>query len=58
MQNTSKKLSSISIKGFKSIKSIENLEVRSINILIGANGVGKSNFIDVFDLIDLIREAG
>ena len=44
------------IKGFKSIKSIENLEVRSINILIGANGVGKSNFIDVFDLIDLIRE--
>jgi predicted ATPase len=32
----------ITIKGFKSIASIEKLELRPINVLIGANGSGKS----------------
>jgi predicted ATPase len=35
----------LTIKGFKSIKSLENFELRSLNVLIGPNGVGKSNFI-------------
>ena len=38
----------ITVKGFKSIKSVEELDLRPINILIGANGAGKSNFIGVF----------
>jgi predicted ATPase len=46
----------ISIKGFKSIASIEKLELRPINVLIGANGSGKSNFIGVFDFLHAIRE--
>jgi AAA15 family ATPase/GTPase len=37
-------LDSITIKGFKSIAAIEDLRLRPINILIGANGSGKSNF--------------
>lgn len=43
----------IEIKGFKSIKNLE-LELKPINILIGGNGVGKSNFISFFKLINSI----
>ena len=48
-------LSRIVVKGFKSIKECD-LELRSINVLIGANGAGKSNFISVFDLIKSMLE--
>ena len=40
-------LESISIKGFKSIRDIK-VDLRDINVLIGANGSGKSNFLEVF----------
>lgn len=46
----------ISIKGFKSIASIENLPLRAVNVLIGPNGSGKSNFIAAFDFLHAIRE--
>lgn len=46
----------ITIKGFKSIKSIERLPMRPINILIGANGSGKSNFIGAFKFLRDIRQ--
>ena len=46
----------ITIKGFKSIASIDKLELRPINILIGANGAGKSNFIGAFSFLHSIRE--
>lgn len=40
----------IEIKGYKSINNID-LELRPINILIGANGSGKSNFLSFFDFL-------
>lgn len=43
----------IKIKGFKSIKELD-LEMKPINVLIGANGSGKSNFISVFKLLENI----
>ncbi len=43
----------IEIKGFKSIKELK-LELLPINILIGSNGAGKSNFISFFKLINAI----
>jgi predicted ATPase len=46
----------ITIKGFKSIKSLEKIELRSINVIIGPNGSGKSNFIGVFSFLHAIRE--
>ncbi|MBP7280060.1 MAG: AAA family ATPase [Leptospiraceae bacterium] len=49
-------LDSISIKGFKSIASIEDLKLGAINLVIGANGSGKSNFIGVFSFLNAIRE--
>jgi predicted ATPase len=43
----------IEIKGYKSIKELA-LPLRPINILIGANGSGKSNFLSFFDFIKQI----
>ncbi|MBK8042871.1 MAG: AAA family ATPase [Haliscomenobacter sp.] len=45
------KLKSFTIKGYKTIKAIENFEPRPINILIGPNGAGKSNFISFFKFL-------
>ena len=47
-------LESISIKGFKSIREVE-VKLRDINVLIGANGSGKSNFLGAFSLLHAIR---
>lgn len=41
----------ITIKGFKSICSIEELPLKPINIIIGPNGSGKSNVIGVFSFL-------
>jgi predicted ATPase len=41
----------ITIRGFKSIASIEKLALRPINVVIGPNGSGKSNFIGVFEFL-------
>lgn len=46
----------ITIQGFKSIASIEKLPLRPLNVLIGANGSGKSNFIGAFAFLQAIRE--
>jgi predicted ATPase len=46
----------ISIKGFKSIRSIDKLQLQDINVIIGANGSGKSNFINAFAFLHAIRE--
>jgi predicted ATPase len=44
-------LDSITIKGFKSFKNLENFPMKNLNILVGANGAGKSNFLDFFEMI-------
>ena len=44
-------LDSISVEGFRSIARLERLRLRPINVLIGANGSGKSNLIQAFDLL-------
>ena len=49
-------LEKISISGFKSIKSLNDFELKPINILIGANGAGKSNFIDFFRMLRAMLE--
>ncbi|MGH9760284.1 MAG: AAA family ATPase [Blastocatellia bacterium] len=49
-------LDGITIEGFKSIRSLEDLELRRLNILVGANGAGKSNFVDFFRLLRAMSE--
>ncbi|CAN7702824.1 AAA family ATPase [Acidovorax sp. LjRoot66] len=45
----------ITVKGFKSIASIEKLKLGAINVVIGANGSGKSNFIGVFSFLHALK---
>lgn len=55
-QMASAGLDYITIRGFRSIASIEKVPIRAINVLIGANGSGKSNFIGAFAFLHAIRE--
>lgn len=49
-------LNSISVHGFKSLANVESLRLGAINIIIGANGSGKSNLISVFSFLHAIRQ--
>ncbi len=46
----------ITVKGFKSIASIEKLRPGALTVLIGPNGSGKSNFLSVFSLLHAVVE--
>lgn len=46
------KISHLTIKGFRSLKSIERLELGDFNVLIGANGAGKSNILEFFRMMN------
>lgn len=50
------KLDKVTIRGFKSIEKLENFELGSLNVLIGANGAGKSNFVEFFRLLRAMVE--
>jgi len=41
----------LTIEGFKSIRKLEDFPLRALNVLIGANGAGKSNFVGFFRLL-------
>ncbi len=51
-----RKIEQITIKGYKSINKLIDLKLCSLNVLIGANGAGKSNFISAFRLLNRIVE--
>jgi len=60
-------LNKLTIRGFKSIRELENFELRNLNVFVGANGTGKSNLISFFEMLhklmdgnlaDYIRENG
>jgi predicted ATPase len=46
------KLNKVSISGFKTFKHLDGFEPRGINVMIGGNGSGKSNFISLFRLLN------
>jgi predicted ATPase len=48
-------LHQIKLTGFKSIKNLD-LKMNPINILVGANGAGKSNFISLFTFLRYLSE--
>ena len=47
-------LSQVVIRGYKSIKECK-LDLKNINVLIGSNGAGKSNFVSMFALLQSIN---
>lgn len=50
------RLDSLTVRGFKSIRALEGFELCNLNVLIGANGAGKSNFIDLFRMLAALAE--
>lgn len=46
----------LTIAGFKSIRELRDFELRNLNVLIGANGAGKSNFIGLFRMLAQMYE--
>jgi predicted ATPase len=47
-------LDTVSIRGFKSIEKLDDFDLRPLNVLIGANGSGKSNFVEFFRVLRAI----
>lgn len=54
----SRKLNKLTIRGFKSIESMVDFELRDLNVLIGANGAGKSNFVEFFRVLRAMVDQG
>ena len=44
-------LQSLSISGFRSIRELHEFPMRQLNVLVGANGAGKSNFVEFFRML-------
>lgn len=49
-------INKLTIGGFKSIRKLDDFELRALNVLIGANGAGKSNFVGFFRLLKELIE--
>ncbi len=45
------RIKSVTIEGFRSLRSIQNLELPQLAVLIGANGAGKSTLIRFFEML-------
>jgi predicted ATPase len=60
-------LDRLTIRGFKSIRTLEEFKLNNLNVFIGGNGAGKSNLVESFRLLravidgklnDYIRSGG
>ncbi len=49
-------IQSVHIKNFKSIRDSGEVQLNALNVLIGANGAGKSNFISFFKFLKKLFE--
>jgi predicted ATPase len=50
-------LTQIGVGGFKSLKKVGDLRLGPLNVLIGANGSGKSNLISLLRMLNAIAES-
>lgn len=44
-------LDKLTVKGFKSIRNLNEFKLGDLNVVIGANGAGKSNFVQIFRML-------
>jgi predicted ATPase len=51
-------LKKLSIKGFKSIKELSEFELGNLNVMVGANGAGKSNLVSFFKMLKAMANGG
>ena len=50
-------LARLSVSGFKSIRTLEGFPLNDLNVFVGANGVGKSNLIELFRMLTAMAES-
>ena len=50
------KIDTISIEGYKSFAKVDQFALQNLNVLIGANGAGKSNFLSLFRLLTALSQ--
>lgn len=51
-------LNTITLKGFKSIRELKDFKLEKLNVLVGANGAGKSNLVDFFRMLRAMANGG
>lgn len=51
-------LDQVTIQGYKSIRELKEFRLGKLNVLIGANGAGKSNLVDFFRMLRAMAEGG
>jgi predicted ATPase len=51
------RIKTVTIQGFRSIKSVSGLELPHLGVLIGGNGAGKSNLIRFFEMLSFMLKA-
>ncbi|MBR9856237.1 MAG: AAA family ATPase [Gammaproteobacteria bacterium] len=49
-------LDKLSIGGFKSIRELNDFELRPLNVIVGANGAGKSNLLSFFKMLRALMD--
>ncbi|MDR2728219.1 MAG: AAA family ATPase [Chitinispirillales bacterium] len=47
-------LDKLTIRGFKSIRELNNFELKNLNVFVGANGAGKSNLLSFFKMLNML----
>ncbi len=55
--STKNSIRKLTIRGFKSIQRLDELRLYRLNVLIGANGAGKSNFVSYFRMLNEMVES-
>lgn len=55
---TTGRLARLTLRGLKSIRDLPAMPIGPTNVLIGANGAGKSNLISCFRLLEALASAG
>jgi predicted ATPase len=53
-----KALNRLTLSGYKSIKLLDDFEFKNLNIMVGANGAGKSNLVSFFRMLRAMSEEG
>src|SRR5260221_54799 len=51
-------LEKLNLRGFRSIKELDDFTLGPITVFVGANGSGKSNFIGLFRLMNYVMQGG
>lgn len=51
-------LDQITLSGFKSIRQLDGFKLDRLNVLVGANGAGKTNLVDFFRVLRAMADGG